>query len=360
MNCRAISLVLAAAFSAAPAVHAKLTPEQVRQLPAPAAQPVDFRKDIKPIIEVSCTQCHGRGKAKGSLSMETREAFLRGGDSGTIVLPGRSAESYVVETISGLNADNVMPQKGKKLTPDQVALFRAWIDQGMPWPNDVNFAKHEPANLKPRPAAAPPARKGLENPVDRFVDAYFAKHKLKWGRPVDDSTFARRAWLDTVGLLPPAAELDAFLADQAADKRAKLVGRLLSDNKNYAEHWLTFWNDLLRNDYRGTGYIDGGRKQITGWLYNALARNLPYDQFVAQLINPTPEAEGFTKGIVWRGAVNASMVPPMQAAQSISQVFLGVNLKCASCHDVHNTAGVAKLLRIANTSSALCTTCHIK
>ena len=90
---------------------------------------------------------------------------------------------------------------------------------------------------------------------------------------------------------------------------------------------------MLRNDYKGTGYIDGGRKQITTWLYSALLTNMPYDQFVAQLINPTPDSEGFTKGIVWRGVVNASQTPQMQAAQSICQVFMGVNLKCASCHD---------------------------
>ena len=333
MNWKANSLLLAAVIFTASPVHAKLAPEQVRQLPPPAARKVDFLKDIKPIIEVSCTQCHGRGKAKGSLSMETRADFLKGGDSGPVVIPGKSAQSLLVETISGLNADNVMPQKGKKLTSEQVALFRAWIDQGVPWPKEINFAKHEPANLKPHHVTLPPAKKGLENPVDRFADAYFTKRKVKWGKAVDDPTFARRVWLDTIGLLPPPSELDAFLADKSPDKRAKLVERLLADNQNYAEHWLTFWNDMLRNDYRGTGYIDGGRKQITGWLYNALARNLPYDQFVAQLVNPTPEAEGFTKGIVWRGAVNASMVPPMQAAQSISQVFLGVNLKCASCHD---------------------------
>ena len=111
------------------------------------------------------------------------------------------------------------------------------------------------------------------------------------------------------------------------------MDQLLSDNRRYAEHWLTFWNDLLRNDYRGTGYIDGGRKQITRWLYSALATNMPYDRFVATLINPTEESQGFTKGIVWRGAVNASQTPPMQAAQNISQVFMGINLKCASCHD---------------------------
>lgn len=89
----------------------------------------------------------------------------------------------------------------------------------------------------------------------------------------------------------------------------------------------------MRNDYRGTGFIDGGRKQISAWLYQALADNQPYDLFVRNLITEAPGAEGFVKGIVWRGVVNASQTPNMQAAQNVSQIFLGVNLKCASCHD---------------------------
>ena len=127
--------------------------------------------------------------------------------------------------------------------------------------------------------------------------------------------------------------MEAFVADRREDKRDRLVERLLADDRNYTEHWLSFWNDLLRNDYKGTGYIDGGRKQITHWLYSALLTNMPYDKFVAELVNPTPDSEGFTKGIVWRGVVNASQTPQMQTAQNIAQVFMGVNLKCASCHD---------------------------
>jgi hypothetical protein len=142
-----------------------------------------------------------------------------------------------------------------------------------------------------------------------------------------------RVYLDVVGLLPRQDEMNPFLADRRPDKRERLVAELLADNRRYAEHWLTFWNDLLRNDYKGTGYIDGGREQISSWLYEALYLNLPYDRFVAGLIDPTPKSAGFTKGIVWRGTVNASQIPPMQAAQNISQIFMGVNLKCASCHD---------------------------
>ena len=329
----AFSLTLALAL-AAPSLHASLlTAEQRATLPAAATRPVDFVRDIQPIFEASCVQCHGRGKAKGSFSIETRADFLAGGDRGEPIVPGDSAHSLVVEMISGLSPDDVMPEKGKRLTAEQVALFRAWIDQGLAWPDSVNFHRHEPANLRPREVGTPAAAPGLEHPLDRWVDRYFRAQGAAWPAVVDDRTFARRVWFDTIGLPPPPDALAEFLSDPAPNRRERLVQRLLADDQGYAEHWLSFWNDLLRNDYRGTGYIDGGRKQITGWLYTALARNVPYDQFVAQLIHPNAEAEGFTRGILWRGAVNASMIPAMQASQNVAQVFLGVNLKCASCHD---------------------------
>jgi mono/diheme cytochrome c family protein len=313
--------------------EAKLTPEQLQKLPPPAAGPVEFSRDIRPIFEASCVKCHGRGKDKGGFRLDTRETFLKGGDNGPVAVAGRSAESHLIELVSGLDPDNVMPVKGSKLTATQVGLLRAWIDQGMQWDAGVTFAKPPPVNLRPRRPELPLARRGLENPIDRLLEPYFAQHQIKPGKPVDDRTFARRLYLDVIGLLPSVTELEAFLKDPRADKRERLAERLLSDNRRYAEHWLTFWNDLLRNDYKGTGYIDGGREQISSWLYAALYQNKPYDRFVAELINPTPKSAGFTKGIVWRGAVNASQIPPMQAAQNISQVFMGVNLKCASCHD---------------------------
>jgi hypothetical protein len=186
-------------------------------------------------------------------------------------------------------------------------------------------------NLHPRKPALPESREA--NPVDRFVEHYFAENKRSPRAVVEDRIFARRVFLDVIGLLPTPEELEKFESDNSKGKREKLVDELLGRNLDYAQHWLTFWNDALRNDYKGTGYIDGGRKQITGWLFDALVKNKPYDRFVSELIHPTAESEGFAKGIVWRGVVNASQTPEMQAAQNISQVFMGVNLKCASCHD---------------------------
>lgn len=318
-------------FCASLTVFGKFTPEQREKLPAPADHKIDFSSEIKPILEASCIKCHGRGKAKGGFAIDNRETFLKGGDSGVVAAAGKSEESLLIEMVSGLDPDIVMPQKGSRLTPKEVGLLRAWIDQGLPWDSSVTFGKLPPVNLHPNKPKLPES--DFAHPVDRFVFAYFKEKHIQPASPVEDRIFARRAFLDVIGLLPTPEELEAFTRDTAADKRARLVRDLLGRKMDYAVHWLTFWNDALRNDYKGTGYIDGGRKQITSWLFAALARNKPYNDFVAELINPSSESEGFARGIVWRGVVNASQTPQMQAAQNISQVFMGVNLKCASCHD---------------------------
>ena len=151
-----------------------------------------------------------------------------------------------------------------------------------------------------------------------------------------DALFARRAYLDVWGLLPEPAELRAFLADRSPTKREALVARLLADEKKYADHWISFWNDLLRNEDGVTYFSESaGRKSITDWLYSALESNLPYDQFVNKLINPTlaTDPEGFLVGVNWRGETSAAVTPWMQASQNTAQLFLGVNLKCNACHD---------------------------
>ncbi len=331
MNRACATLILAFGLALGPIVQAKLTPEQLKRLPPSATTEVNFGKDIKPILEASCIKCHGRGRDKGHFRIDSRETLLKGGESGAAVVSGKSEESLIIELVSGLDPDNVMPKKGSKLTKEQVSLLRGWIDQGAKWDSEISFARQPAKNLIPR---KPPVQvRASENPIDTILQTYFRTNHIKAVKPVSDPVFARRVYLDVIGLLPTPEELDSSTKDNKSDKRTRLVRRLLADNQHYAEHWLTFWNDALRNDYRGTGYIDGGRKQISSWLFTALAKNMPYDKFVAELVNPTDASAGFARGIVWRGVVNASQVPAMQAAQNISQVFMGVNLKCASCHD---------------------------
>lgn len=305
-----------------------------KELPPAVERPVDFDKDIKPILQNTCIRCHGRGKDQGGFKIDTRETILEGGGMGPVLEVGKSADSYFVHLVAGTDPKLRMPPEGDLLSDEQIGLLRAWIDQGLIWEEGFTLGRFDEAPLAPRQVELPTAEEsGYENSIDRLVAAYEKKHKLTMQDPVDDRIFARRVYLDVVGLLPPQGDLEAFLADESPDKRAALVDRLLADEQGYAENWMTFWNDALRNDFAGTGYIDGGREQITEWLYGALKSNLPYDQFVANLVHPATGSRGFIKGIVWRGVVNSSQTPEMQAAQNVSQIFLGINMKCASCHD---------------------------
>ena len=296
----------------------------------PAIKPIDFAHDVAPLIKAHCAKCHTDGTYKGSFSLDTRATMLKS----EAIVPGKSGESELLERLTSDDPDFRMPPKGPRLTAAEVGRLTAWIDQGARWDAGFTFKRTAyVAPLKLQRPKLPPGRNGLRHPIDRIVDAYFASRGVSPPDPLGDIAFARRAFLDVIGLLPPARELEAFEKNASADKRARLTRRLLDDRRAYADHWLSFWNDLLRNDYVGTGYIDGGRKPITGWLYRALTDDIPYDRFVRELISPSSESEGFIKGIKWRGRVNASQVNEIQFSQNVSQVFFGINMKCASCHD---------------------------
>lgn len=302
-------------------------------LPPAASQKVDFQRDIKPILEASCLKCHAHGQKKGGFQVDSREMWLKGGESGPSVKPGASAASLAIQLVAGSDPDRVMPRKGPRLTPVQIGFLRAWIDQDLPWTDGVKLSRGSQAPLDPRRPTLPAAKGKVTHPIDRLLQPYYVQTGFATPAPVEDRIYVRRVYLDVIGLLPTPDELSAFVKDHRRDKRERLARRLLADNQRYADHMISFWNDALRNDYQGTGFIDGGRKQITPWLHSALATNMPFDRFVAKLVSPDEHSEGFTKGIVWRGAVNASQTPPVQAAQNVAQVFMGINLKCASCHD---------------------------
>ena len=296
---------------------------------------VDFSHQVVPILKEHCAECHTGDKKKGGLSMNDRASLLKGSENGAVVTLGKGATSSFIELLRSHDPDEQMPPKGARLSVEKIAVLQAWIDEGLAWEEGFAFKKpaYEPP-LKPRRVALPAAVDGRTNPVDCLIDAYLAQHKSARPAPLDDSTFLRRAHLDIIGLLPTAEQVDAFLADKATDKRTKLVQALLADDISYADHWLSFWNDLLRNDYGGAGFTTGGRKQVTRWLYQSLVANKPFDQLTRELIAPpTDESRGFIDGIKWRGDVSAGQTVEIQFAQSVGQSFLGINLKCASCHD---------------------------
>ncbi len=295
---------------------------------------VDFVHEVMPVLKKHCAECHTNGKKKGGLNMNTRAAFLVGSENGKVAVPGKPSDSFFLDSIQSEDSDERMPPKGDGVSAEEIKKLVAWVAEGMPWEEGVQLGSSgwEPP-LKPRAVTLPKARKGRNHPIDRLLDSYLANKKKSIPANSDDSAFVRRAYLDVVGLLPTPEDLKQFSKSKSDDKRKELIDALLADEVAYADHWLTFWNDLLRNDYTGTGFITGGRKQITTWLYAALRENKPYDQFVKELIDAKGDSAGFINGIKWRGNVSAGQTVHMQFSQNVSQVFLGINMKCASCHD---------------------------
>jgi mono/diheme cytochrome c family protein len=298
---------------------------------------VDYDRQIRPIFASKCFSCHSQEKRSGGLSLYSYEDVLNGGRNGGTVRPGKSADSLLTMRISGETQPR-MPLVGAPLTDAEVAVIRSWIDQGARRTSTSVPAKGKwEASLTlekpPVPAIVWPA---WSQPLDRFTASYLKAKGVAEPELVSDRIFARRAYLDVWGLLPSPKELQSFLKDRSADKRQKLVADLLADPQKYSENWISFWNDLLRND-EGVNYHaeTASRKSISKWLLSALQNNLPYDQFVYKLLNPqTPtDPAGFLIGVNWRGVVSASQTPAMQAAQNTAQIFLGINLKCNSCHD---------------------------
>ena len=299
------------------------------------SQVADLNLEVRSIFAHNCYKCHSSEKTKGELRLDKKDFVFRGGESGPVVTPGHPEESEMIRRLLLPRDDEEsMPPKGKTLPEKDIETLQFWIKAGAPWPDNADKESvYRVAELAPRKPVLPADKPGLANPIDRFVDIYFAEKGITWPEVVDDNLYIRRVHLDIIGLLPPPEKINAFAVDPNPEKRELLVRELLSRRDDYAQHWLSFWNDALRNDYTGTGYITGGRLAITEWLYGALRTNKPYDEFVRELISPGTKSAGFIKGIQWRGTVNASQRVEMQAAQNISQVFLGLNLKCASCHD---------------------------
>ncbi len=301
--------------------------------PAPAfaqEKRLDFSHDVVPILRKHCAECHAGERHEGGFSINTRVDWL---DSGYLD-PDDPQHSRVWELITSADEEDQMPPRTRSRVPaaDQRVLLQ-WFQQDVPWEEGFSFGPraYEPP-LYPRTVEVP--QTGFANPIDNLVQAHFDRHAMSWPAPIGDAEFLRRASLDLVGLLPAPERVQAFVRETDSDKRRRAIDRLLADDLAYAEHWMTLFNDLLRNDYSGTGFITGGRRQITGWLYRALLDNKRFDQFTRELIAPpTLASRGFIDGIRWRGDVSAGQTVEIQFAQSVGQAFLGINLKCASCHD---------------------------
>ncbi len=306
--------------------------------PTQAAAPtVDFNRDVHAIFADHCLVCHNQEKRSGGLSLGTYDDVLAGGKSGAAVKPASGGDSLLVKRITGV-LEPRMPFGGAPLSDNEIAVIRTWIDEGArATPTSApGVARWEPPLALTEPPVPPQTWRDWIDPVDRFTSSYLAKQGAAEPAVVGDAEFARRAYLDIWGLLPNPSQIKEFVASRDAGKRSRLVASLLDDRTKYSEHWISYWNDLLRNDEGVTYYSETAtRKSITPWLLNALETNEPYHQMIRELSNPTQptDPDGFLIGVNWRGTVSASQTPALQASQNTAQIFLGINFKCNSCHD---------------------------
>ena len=316
-----------------------------------ADAPVDFRRDIQPIFQRHCAECHGDKKDKGGLRFDRKATIFQGGDSGKpVVIPGRAAESLLLRKISSNDPDEMMPPKGERLSEAQVSLIKNWIDQGASWPDDGSAVRPHWAYVKPVRPALPKVSnpKWCQNEIDYFVLARLDRERLKPSPEADRAVLLRRVSLDLIGLPPTPGDVDAFLADKSTNAFEKFVETLLM-LPAYGERWARPWLDLAR--YADTqGYEKDNRRSMwpyRDWVISALNRNMPFDQFTIEqlagdlLPGATQEqkvATGFHRNTMTNteGGTDNEEFRYEAVIDRINTTFgawMGTTMACAQCHN---------------------------
>jgi len=334
------------------------TAADATKLPAPSRVAADFSRDIHPLLAKNCFSCHGQEKQKNGLRLDLKAAALAGGDSGKVIVPGKSAESKLVRMVAGLVEGELMPPKGARLTTAEIGKLRAWIDAGAPWPDPTDgTASRGPSSpashwaFKPA-VITPPSKlrdgKWTANPIDHFVLARLEKERLKPSPEADRYTLVRRLSLDLLGLPPTTEQVREFVNDASPNAYEKLVDRLLA-SPHFGERWARHWLDLAR--YADSDGYEKDRPRpfaytYRDWVIHAINRDLPYDRFSIEqlagdlLDKPTHEqlvATGFhrqtltnTEGGVDQEEFRCKAV--VDRVSTTSTVWLGLTMGCAECH----------------------------
>jgi len=317
-----------------------------------AAVPVDYLRDVKPLVTQHCVRCHGEGKEEAGLRVDTAEAMRLGGDSGSLLKLRADGRSLLLEVIEGTHADVPrMPYKKSPLPAAEIAIFTAWVKQGASAPENEIPGKFQHWAYVPPARATPPGMKNSawpRNAIDRFILARLDLEKIAPAPEADRITLLRRVALDLTGLPPSPAEVNAFVADSRPDAYERAVDRLLA-SPHYGERWARPWLDVARYADSNGYSIDAPRQiwKYRDWVVNALNRDLPFDQFVVDqlagdlLPNSTTDqrvATGFNRNtqINQEGGIDPEQFrieAVMDRVNTLGSAFLGLTIGCAQCHD---------------------------
>ncbi len=259
---------------------------------ARAADPVDYNRDIRPILNKRCFGCHGPEKQRAGLRLDGMSFLHQGGDRGPAIIAGAASKSLLIKAISGHDPDvPAMPPKGQRMTPEEVALIRAWIDQGTHASTMATIAhpvEKASDHWAFRPLVRPPLpevrnKSWVRNPIDRFVLARLERQGIRPAAEADKATLLRRLSLDLTGLPPVLADVDAFLADEQPGGYERCAERLLA-LPAHGERWGRHWLDAAAYADSGGFESDEARSmwKYREWIIDALNRDISFDRFVVE------------------------------------------------------------------------------
>jgi len=325
-----------------------------------AADAPDYDADVKPVVARSCFRCHGPDEQESGLRLDTATGIREGGYSGATVVPGKSAESLLILAVTGTGDTSAMPPEGEgeRLTEDEIARLRAWIDAGANLPTDDGPATNPTGQRTSdhwafQPVVRPelprvPDSSWIRNPIDAFIVARLEQEGIVPAPEADRATLIRRASLDLLGLLPSPEEVNSYQLDNRVDAYERMVDRLLA-SPHYGERWGRHWLDLARYADSNGYTIDSARSiwKYRDWVITALNRDLPFDQFAIEqlagdmLPDATLEqrvATGFHRNTLKNeeGGTDPEQFRIEAVADRVATtgaVFMGLTIGCARCHD---------------------------
>ncbi len=322
------------------------------------AEPVDFQRDVAPILKRECLSCHNDRDHRGGLSLQSADSAKKGGESGEVIVPGDVDSSYLLDLLIPTDGVAEMPKGEPPLKTAEVATLRRWIKEGAAWPKGVVLNPPVLWSLKPliRPAVPKNVAQAnsfpIRNPIDQFVAQKHREAELTPAPQADRRTLIRRLYLDITGLPPSPKAVETFVADPNPKAYERLVDELLN-SPHFGERWGRYWLDLAR--YADSeGYL-GDSLRPHAWVYrqwviDAVNQDLPFDQFTIEqlagdlLEKPTLEqqiATGFHRNTLrnTEAGVDLELYRTKEVIDRVNttgMVWQGLTLGCAECHDHKN------------------------
>ncbi|MFN7877683.1 MAG: PSD1 and planctomycete cytochrome C domain-containing protein [Pirellula sp.] len=306
---------------------------------------VDYERDVKPIFAKYCTECHGIDNQTSDLRLDLRHTILKGGTSGAIVSPGRSAESRLIDVVSGTDPEYSMPPEGDSLPSEAIEILRRWIDQGASGPDDKSLAE-KPVPWSFHPVVRPKTPIG-EPSIDLLLEQALAKNNLVFSPEETKPQFIRRLYLVALGVPPTIDEVQQFVYDSDPLAVESLVDRVLADPR-YGERMARHWFDVVR--FAESHGFETNRVRYNAWPYRdyviqAFNQDLPYNQFVYDQIAGDTSGADFATGFLIAGTYDLVKSPDINLTlmqrqdeltdlvNTIGTSFLGLTIGCARCHD---------------------------